>query len=145
MPLTETQKYALRSLSYRHYMRAAGLKHIIDRGLLTTVAQDEWIIFLFHRIANFTSQESTDLFLNTYDPNDDTFNSTISIIEINDLTEFLDYLVIKNIDVKMVKEMIPPLPTAVTTTPSPTTSPSNGHTIAYSIVLLAIVLLSSWL
>lgn len=137
MPLNEPQKYALRSLSYRHYMRAAGLKHIIDRGLLTTVAQDEWIIFLFHRIANFTSQESTDLFLNTYDPNEDTFNSTISIIEITDLVDFLEYLVLKKIDVKLVNEMIPPLPVVTTpSTTSPTTAPSNGESITYSIVLL---------
>lgn len=144
MPLGSDQVYALRSLSYRHYMRSAGLKQIIDRGLLSTVAQNEWIIFVFHRISNFTSQESTDLFLNTYDPSEDTYNSTISIIEINDLVDFLDYLILKKIDVKLVREMVPPLPTTSNTPTTPAASGAHAYSISFAL-LCTITLLSIWL
>lgn len=149
--LPETNLYHLRSIAYRSYMYFDALRQIIDRGVNTTQTQNQWLILIFHRIANYTNDYSTQLYYNYYNPIEDSFNSTVGIIVYQDFVSFLDYLsnvtTTNNVTIVKVKEMFDnpntttttETTTTETTTLTPTTVPSSGSVLfAYENVIWTI-------
>jgi peptidoglycan/xylan/chitin deacetylase (PgdA/CDA1 family) len=135
LPLKNTS--ALRSISYRSFMHTTDVITIIDRAMQAAVAQDTWLIFIFHRIANFTNDYTTYLYNNQYNPLDDMYNSTINIILYQDMVNILDYLHRTQVTVLTIRDMMIKqgflVPATASPTTTPTTSPSSGVTLSASI------------
>lgn len=142
---------SLRSISYRSSMYTAQVKTIIDRARQASVAQDLWLIFIFHRIANFTNDYSTYLYYNEVNEEDDMYNSTLNIILYQDMVNILDYLNTTKVTVLTIRDMMikqgflsnnndisttntPTAPTSITDTP--TTPASDSIRLSVSVLFL---------
>lgn len=132
----------LKSVSYRSFMHTADVKSIIDRARQSSVAQDLWLIFIFHRIANFTNSYSTQLYFNEYNPDDDMYNSTINIILYQDMVNIFDYIKTSKVPVLTIRDMMinqGMLTLAPTTRPPSTNASSHAVTLQMSFVGLMIL------
>ena len=118
----------IRSISYRSFMHTNDVVTIIDRAMKSAVAQDLWLVFIFHRIANFTNDYSTYLYFNEYNPEDDLYNSTINIVLYDDMVNIFNYLKEKDVTVLTIRDMMLKqgfMTVTPTTTPSPATNASS--------------------
>ena len=123
----------IRSISYRSFMHTNDVVTIIDRAIKSAVAQDLWLVFIFHRIANFTNDYSTYLYFNEYNPEDDLYNSTINIVLYEDMVNIFDYLKKKDVTVLTIRDMM--LQQGFMTVAPATTSPPSTNASSDAIQL----------